>query len=175
GSGAKTFSVYRWIKGAARPERITLGTFPDMSIEKARRAATKINAAIADGDNPNEMRRKAKAELTFGELFALYLDRHAKPHKKTWGEDRSKYEQYLTNDREGLKLDAKRLSAIDRTTIATLHAKIGKTKAIAANRVLALISSIFGRAIEWGIWENGNPAHGIKRFREKSRERFLQA
>ena len=39
---------------------------------------------------------------------------------------------------------------------------------------LLLVSSIFGRAIEWGLAEN-NPAKGIRRNRETSRARFLQA
>ena len=146
-----------------------------MSVEQARHAAANINSAIADGENPGDARRKAKADLTFGELFQLYLDRHAKPHKRTWGEDQSKFEQYLTSNKEGVKLHTRRLASIDRSVIATLHAKIGASKAVAANRVLALLSSVFGRAIEWGIWERPNPAHGIKRFKEKSRERFLQA
>ena len=43
-----------------------------------------------------------------------------------------------------------------------------------ANRVLALVSSVFGRAIEWSIVEN-NPAIGIKRNKENKRERFVQS
>src|SRR5258708_27136158 len=46
-SGVKTFSVFRRIKGG-RPERLTLGKFPAMSLEQARRAAAKINPAIED-------------------------------------------------------------------------------------------------------------------------------
>jgi integrase len=33
---------------------------------------------------------------------------------------------------------------------------------------------MFNRAIDWG-WENANPAHGIKKFKERSRDRFIQS
>jgi hypothetical protein len=31
--GAKTFSVYRRVKGGGQPERVTLGRFPVMTVE----------------------------------------------------------------------------------------------------------------------------------------------
>ena len=41
-----------------------------------------------------------------------------------------------------------------------------------ANRLLARIHIIYNKAIEWG-WEGVNPAQGVKKFKEKSRDRFL--
>ena len=41
---------------------------------------------------------------------------------------------------------------------------VGKEKPIRANRMLAAISSVFGRAIEWSLMEPPNPCVGIKRF-----------
>jgi integrase len=40
---------------------------------------------------------------------------------------------------------------------------------------MILVSSIFGRAREWGLWERENPCKGIRRYPEQSRDRFLQA
>jgi len=40
-TGSKTFSVYRRIKGG-QPERITLGSFPAMTVEQARKSAAAI-------------------------------------------------------------------------------------------------------------------------------------
>src|SRR5437868_2213563 len=62
-SGIKTFSVYRWFKGSAKPERVTLGRFPDLSIEQARTKAQQVLAALAAGSNPNDVVRKQRAEL----------------------------------------------------------------------------------------------------------------
>ncbi|MBP7075352.1 MAG: site-specific integrase, partial [Rhabdochlamydiaceae bacterium] len=57
--------------------------------------------------------------------------------------------------------------------IQSLHEKIGKENGLyQANRLLARIHIIYNKAIEWG-WEGVNPAQGIKKFKEKSRDRFL--
>ena len=65
-TGVMSFVVYRWING--KPERITLGRYPDLSIEQARRKAAEINATIAKGENPNDKRRADRAEMTLGQL-----------------------------------------------------------------------------------------------------------
>ncbi|MCP5274920.1 MAG: DUF4102 domain-containing protein, partial [Burkholderiales bacterium] len=56
-TGIKTFSVFKRIRGG-NPERITLGRFPDMTIDQARRKTMEINLAIADGRSPAEAKRK---------------------------------------------------------------------------------------------------------------------
>ena len=43
-TGAKTFSLFRRSKGG-EPERITLGSYPEMTIEQARRQAARCGAA----------------------------------------------------------------------------------------------------------------------------------
>jgi integrase len=59
--------------------------------------------------------------------------------------------------------------------LPTAVANITKqSKPVTANRVLALLSSIFGWALSAGLWD-GNPAKGIRRNAERSRDRFLQA
>jgi hypothetical protein len=74
---------------------VTLGRFPEMTIEQARRKAAEINAAIEGGANPAQAKRAHKAQLTFADLFADYIERHAKPNKKTWEEDLDKYERHI--------------------------------------------------------------------------------
>ncbi|CAE6506967.1 Recombinase XerD [Nitrosomonas nitrosa] len=168
-TGIKTFSVFKRIRGG-NPERITLGRFPDMTIDQARRKTMEINLAIADGRSPAEAKRKLKSELLFSELFEEYLERHSKPKKKTWTEDLEKYKNHIEKP-----LGKRKLSEIDRAAISLIHSNITKAgHPIAANRILALISSVFGWAISAGLWEN-NPAIGIRRNKEKSRDRFIQS
>lgn len=165
----KTFCLYRRVKGG-QPERVTLGRFPDVSLEQARKLAAAINSAIADGANPAEVKRAHKAEMTFADLFKQYMDRHAKLKKVTHAEDQQRYEQYLET-----KLGSKKLSAITRQTIATIHSEITAAGHPAvANRVLALVSTVFGRGIEFSLTES-NPALGIRRNPEKDRDRFISA
>jgi len=171
-NGVKTFNMFRWVKAEGKPERITLGRFPDMSVEKAREKADIINGAIANKENPNNAIRAEKAEMTFGELFNIYLERWAKPHKKSWQEDVGNYKRHI----EGYsKINSRKLSRITKTDIATLHTTLGKEHPTGSNRVLALISSVFGRATEWGLWDKANPTIGIRKFPEKSRDRFIQS
>lgn len=168
GNGVRSFIVYRKVNG--KPERITLGRFPDLSIEQARRKAEAINATIAQGGNPNDQRRTERAEITFRDLFNEYLERHAKIHKRTWKKDQSEFNLYL------IPWQYRKLSTINKADLQKLHQDVGRNNGhYAANRLLALCITIFNKATEFGLWDKTNPALGIKKFREQSRDRFLQA
>ena len=166
-TGKKSFILYRKINGI--PERITLGRYPDLTIEQARGKASEINSAIAKGANPARIKRGERAELTFNDLFEEYLERHSKPNKKTWDKDISKFNTYLAKP-----LGKKRLSTINRADVAAIHSAITKEGYPAkANRIKTLISSIFGWGISAGLCQT-NPALGIRLNREYSRDRFIQ-
>jgi integrase len=165
-SGHRSFYLYRKIRG--RPERLLLGRYPDLSIEAARRMAEQLNARIAEGHDPSDERRREKTQETFGDLYTLYMDRHAKIRKRSWKSDEALWRLYLQ------PLAHLRLGELKRRHFAELHAEISKTRPTVANRVLALASSIFGRAFEWGIWENTNPCKGVRANREVPRARFLK-
>lgn len=143
-NGVRSFIVYRKIRG--KPERITLGHFPDLSIEQARRKAEAINAAIAQGANPNDHRRAERAEITFGASFNEYLERHSKIHKRSWNEDEAVFNHYL------VPWQSRKLSTITKTDIQKLHQEIGRNKGhYAANRMLTLCSTVFNKATEFGL------------------------
>jgi integrase len=165
GTGRKTFQLYK--KHQGRPIRVTIGTFPEYSVEKARKKAREIKAALDAGENPNDKLKQQRQGITFSELFNIYLERHAKPRKRTWQEDEINYKRHLVS------LGKKQLSNITKGDIAAIHARIGKEYPTHANRVLALISTIIGRGIEYGLYEGVNPCLGIRRFPEQSRDRFL--
>ena len=167
-AGKKVFVLYR--KVAGRPERITIGPYPDLTIEKARKRADELNGSIALGGNPAVKRRTIQDEMTLKELFDAYLDRHAKAHKKSWSADESMFKTHLAN------WSHRKISDIRKADVLTLHHRIGAGKsghAYAANRVVELLSSMFNKAIEWG-WEGENPASRIRAFKERKRDRFLQ-
>ena len=118
-TGRKVFEVYRWHQGA--PVRLKIGVWPDLSIEQVRRAAEKLNADFAAGEDPAEKRRQRRQELTFADLFTLYLERHAKVRKRTWQEDETYYQRHLA-----ARLGKKRLADVTRADVAAIHARIGK-------------------------------------------------
>jgi integrase len=166
-TGAKTFILYRKVQG--RPERILIGRWPDLPVEEARNIADQMNGAIAKGENPAEKRRQTRLEGTFGNLWEKYLELHAKPNKqpRSVAEDEANYRRYLS------EWATRRLSTIHRRDVEKLRADLAeKSGRFAANRALALLSTMFNKATEWG-WSGANPCKGIKKFREESRERFL--
>lgn len=166
-TGSKSFIVYRWVNG--KPERVLLGRYPDLSIEQARGKAAEINARIAQGENPNDGRRSKCAELTLEDLFNEYMERHAKLHKKTWKADEGQFQRHLSHWKQ------RKLSTIQKNDIQKLHQHLGHTSGIyEANRLLSLLNILFNKAIVFGLWDKINPTHGIKKFRETSRDRFLQ-
>lgn len=164
--GAMTFFVRKRING--RDERVKLGNFPEMTVEQARIAALQIKAAIAGGSNPNQERMKLRKEITFEELFHEYMERYSKPHKKSWQFDDREVRKFLSH------WFTRKVSSITKQEIAKLHDKLGRDNGLyQANRVLERIRAMFNKAIEWG-WDGTNPSIGIKKFREKSRDRFIQ-
>ena len=168
-NGIKTFSLLRRVRNGPM-ERCTLGRFPDdLKTEGARTKAQQLNGVIAGGANPAEVRRANKGEPTFAKIFAEYVERHAKPNKRTWREDEQKYRDYLQRP-----LGRKKISKITRQDIAAIHSQLtGSGHPTLANRVKDLISSVFSRAVSWGYLDT-NPAKGIADNREHSRDRFLK-
>jgi integrase len=165
--GKKTFILYRKVSG--RPERITIGPFVDLSIDQARTRAEEMNGAIALGTNPAKERRRVRDEMTLGELFAKFIEEHAKERKKTWADDVGTFNLHLH------KWKLRKISSIGKEDVILLHRRIGQGRGrYAANRVVELLCTIFNLARErWG-WNRENPAANVQPYPERKRERFLQ-
>lgn len=165
-TGSKSFYVYRRVGG--RPERIFIARTSELSVEKARKQAQIILGQIALGINPQEEKRQVRTDATFGQFFRQYMDRYSKPHKKTWKADEQDGQRFLS------PLFSKKLNNIRKTDIQHLHEQIFLENGLyQANKILNRIKAIYHKAQEWG-WKGTNPAIGIKRYKEKSRERFIQ-
>ena len=163
-TGTRTFYLYRWLNGG--PQRIRIGRHPDLSVEQARAEARKLTGDMARGIDPQERKRAVRREWNFGAVFADYMERYAKPYKKSWRHDQAQYDRYLKT------LAARKVSAITRADAQRLHAHVGQEHGhYAANRALALLSTVFNRCAA----DVPNPARGVKRFKEQSRDRFLDA
>jgi len=168
-AGIKTFSLFRRVKGGL-PERMTLGRFPDMSIEQARKLAARVNSEIEEGSNPAEVKRALKGEPSISEFFDEYGKRHG-VKKKSWGDDQQRFRDYLEKP-----LGLKKLSSVTREMIGRILSDMeseGKAGAT-VNNVRALASGIFGKAIEWSYLTE-NPVKGIKTRKSIKRDRFLQS
>ena len=172
-NGAKSFVWEGRING--RTCRDTLGRFPDLRVLEARAKALEYKAKIAQGENPvgqrDAERAALRAEKTFAQLADEYLTLHAKPHKRSWREDERMTRRYLPSS-----WSSRRLSDFSRHEMVRLHQTIGHEHGhYAANRLVALLRTMFNRARLWGMLKEENPVRGIKLFHEEKRERFLTA
>ena len=172
-TGVKTFCVFRRLK-AGNPERVTLGRYPDMSIEQARKEAARINSLIADGINPNTDVRALKTETTLQELFDEFL-KHRRNRRGAYLSEKTKRSYQYDFNLYLSKWGNRQLSIFKDTDFGKLHTEIGKEHPTTANRVMAMASSLFGYAAERKLFKGVNPAHSIKKFPETKRDRFLQS
>lgn len=172
-TGVKTFNVFRRVKNGS-PERVTLGRYPDMAIEQARKESARINALIVEGINPNSDARALKTETTLQELFDEFL-KHRRNKRGAYLSEKTKRSYRYDFGLYLAKWGNRQLSRFKDTDFAKLHAVIGKEHPSTANRVMAMASSLFGYAAERKLFKGVNPAQGIKKFPETKRDRFLQS
>lgn len=167
-NGVKTFSVFKRVKNGS-PERITIGRYPDLTVEQARAKAAEINAIIAKGENPADAGRDSREEPTLNQAFDEYLSNYLVPQgKKTINEIEANYKRYLSG------LANKKLSHIKESDVRKLVNALGKdTGHATANRTLELLRAIINKAILWKRYKGQNPAVGIEKFNLKTRDRFL--
>ena len=172
-TGVKTFCVFRRIKNG-NPERVTLGRYPDMSIEQARNEAARINALIVEGINPNSDVRALKTETTLQELFEQFL-KHRRNKRGAYLSEKTKSTYLYDFNLYLSKWGKRQLSQFKDTDFGKLHNEIGIEYPTTANRVIAMASSLFSYAVEHRLFKGNNPAQGIKKFPETKRDRFLQS
>ncbi len=165
--GTKTFFIRKRVRG--RDERIIIGSPDYIPVEKARKQARILKGQIAEGLDPVlEKRKELSNQLTFGKHFGDYMELYSKVHKKSWRSDQREVTKYLSG------WFKRRLCDISRFEVQKTHQRVFETNGLyQANRILERISAIYNKAIEWG-WEGENPATRIKKYKEKSRDRFVQ-
>ncbi|MGD9637757.1 MAG: tyrosine-type recombinase/integrase [Alphaproteobacteria bacterium] len=166
--GIKTYVVYK--KHNGRPLRITVGKNTEITLIKARAKALEIISQLSEGKNPNIEKNRLKEELVLQELFDEYIEKYSKKHTKqrTWQENIDIYNRYFKS------WDYKKITSITKNDIEKLHTKLGNNNGIySANNALTLIRHVFNKAVEWGYVDK-NPAIGIKKYKTKSRDRFIQ-
>ncbi|MGD9979549.1 MAG: tyrosine-type recombinase/integrase [Hyphomonadaceae bacterium] len=188
-SGHAAFILeYRPVKGGrnAPKKRLSIGPVGSMTLEAAKGEAKTLRAKIRLGADPMEERQAARRADTLEQLVRAYLSRHVTPKRKP--ATLALYRGYLQNHiaprqngpdsplLPGL-IGGKKAIAVTRKNVADLHDEIGEVHPRTANACVTLIAA----AYTWGT-RNGelppdhpNPAKGIERFAENSRERSMSA
>jgi integrase len=165
-AGTKAFVVNYRIDG--RERRITIGAYPDWSVAAAREQAKALKRDIDRGVDPLGKRIDDRAAPAGHDLWAEYERTHLPTKRaRSAADDRSMWRAYILPKFGNTKV--RDLGAQD---IDDLHAEIGRSKPVRANRVIEVLRKALNLAVRWG-WRTDNPAVGVKRNHESKRERHL--
>jgi integrase len=151
-----------------RQRRYTFARWPDLSATAARERVRKLRGEIAHGIDPAAEREERRTAPTVAELADRYLE-DARAHKRT---------KSIYDDERRLQaivlpaLGKLKVAAVTRNDVEKLHRSLRATP-YQGNRVLALLSAMFNRAIEWHL-RTDNPCKGVKRYHEDRRETWLK-
>jgi len=177
-SGVKSWTVVYTRASDGGRCRLTLGKYPVIALEKARALALKAMVDVTDGNDPAGDKRTRRDAMTVADLGALYLDKWAKRHKRTWAEDERVLEREVYPRIGALKANAVRR----RDLLDIIEAKADQTilrngrrvaKLAQSARLLDVIRRLFNWAVESDYLE-ASPAMGIKRIgRAVRRDRVL--
>jgi integrase len=172
-SGKKAF-VYSY-RHEGRKQMKTIGRYGDITLAQAEDLVRKDIAVLLDNKNPLAERKKARLGDTVRQLCDLYIERHAS-QKKSGDEDERRIKAHILP-----VWGAHKIKSITRQDVIELHHKVGKNvyrgkpTIYEANRVLSLVSKLFAFAGQMEIVDAGypNPAIGVVKFKEESRDRFV--
>lgn len=165
-SGRRTYCIeYR---NANRiQKRLKIGVHGQITAEEARNIAKIQLGRVAHGDDIADSAKQNRNMPTFADLVHDYLERHGpRKRERSLKEDKKLLTKILLPAFGSLKV-----KVINRRSIETLQMELSKTP-YQANRVLSLLSTMFGLSVNWG-WRSDNPVKGIKKYQEEKRDRWL--
>ena len=183
-SGRKVYLIQYRVGSETR--RYKLGIHGHLTIQQARREAQVKLGEVAKGGDPSKERQQNNKRPTLSQVCDDYLELGC-GHKKesTNNSDKYRLERHIRP-----LLGRRKIDTITQADIAKLMNQVAsghtpknvKTKPRGravfkggtgtANRTVQLLGGIFTFAIQQGYC-TANPAHGIKKFKEGKRERFL--
>ncbi len=161
--GAKSWILIYHMLG--QKGRLTLGSYPELSLADARKQARKHRSEIARGEDPAAAKSMARTTLTVGEAVAVYIDRYAKPNKRTWAGDEWAFGKHVLpfwRDRK--------VREIGRADVITLLGEVAKTAPVSANRIRALLSKFFSFLISQALCEANPVRDTVRPTKENPRE-----
>lgn len=163
--GTKSFVLRYRVLGASRTW--TLGRFPNLSVDQARKEAEEALGRIRKGADPSQERRIRKALPTVAELcdqfLAEYCPIHLRPKTAVgYGE---MIEGAIRPGLGRIKVDA-----LTHAQVARWHHDLRDTPR-KANYALAVLRKMLNLAFTWGYRSGTNPCLGVKKYPERARTR----
>lgn len=167
-SGRKTYFVMMRHKCVMR--RFTIGSHGTVTAELARWKAKLIISDLAIDKNPTEVEDAVRNSVTVRSLGDRFNDEYVPCHLKpsTQGEYKRCVDIFINPE-----IGTMKLVSVERTDIAKIHHQLRHIP-YQANRVLGVLSIMFNLAESWGLRPQfSNPCRGVKKYKERKRERFL--
>ncbi len=160
-SGEKAWYYIYTFEG--RKRFMKLGTYPDVSLLKAREKHGDAKKKFANGADPLAEQEQAKDErskaLTVSRLITEYIEKHAKPKKRSWSED----ERILNKDALVVWGKRKAVDITKRDVVLLLESIIERGSPGSANNNFKIIRKMFNYAVEKDIIKHrDNPCVGVK-------------
>lgn len=171
--GSKTF-FYRYESPVTGKRRtLTLGGYPETSLEAARIAYGAAFKTVKAGGDPLAAAQQEQEELrkapTVQALCEEYIERHAKKFKRSWETD----ERILNHDVIPAWGNRKAADIVKRDVVLLLEKIVDRGSPTMANNTFAVIRKMFNFAIERDILQH-TPCFKVKPPAPKvSRERVL--
>jgi hypothetical protein len=176
-SGSKVFCLRSNLNG--KTVRVTLGKFPKVTVEQARKLAKGKLAELAKGDQPNKVKKADEAKsTTLRKALEDYITSHSNLSARSVSDYRANLNLYLTD-----WLD-KPLLKINRDAVEKRHKQIGEKSPTQANRTMRILRAIFEYAHGKYEDENGTPiflynpvkrlSHAKAWFKESRRNTYIK-
>jgi len=163
----------RWIvtyHRGGRVRRVTFGRYPLMSLADARAKAKQLLGAVMQGHDPAAEKQAARNAPSFSHLVHEYLERHAKPKKRSWKKDDYMLRKYVPEAWYQMKV-----AEITRRDIRAHLEALADHVPAQANRTLALLRTVFNFAVSRDMIA-ASPCARIERpAQDRARDRVLTA
>jgi integrase len=145
--------------------RATIGTYPDIGLGDARARADKLRETVAGGANPVELKRRQRSaakERSFAAVAERFMVEHSRRHKRSSAGDDLNLNLHILPRWKGRQIED--ITRAD--VIAVSEELVRAGTPVAANRVQALVSSIFSFALDSQIIA-ANPCSRLKKRGEE--------
>lgn len=119
--------VKTWVllyRAGRRKRRLTLGGYPALTVQEARELARRKLADVLGGADPAALKTAAREAPTVAALAEAYMERHARPHKKTWKSDEARLRLHIAP-----ALGQRPVAEVTAADVAQLHHEIGTRQA----------------------------------------------
>jgi len=140
-----------------RDRRMTLGSYPEMSVADAHAACAAAALSKAHGGDPGAsavtQKQEERKAPTVNQLAEQYIELYAKPRKRSWKGDETLLKRNVLPH-----LGAQKAAAVTRGDIAKLlDGIIARGAPIPANRTRAVLSKMF----RWAVSRDMVPANPL--------------